>query len=365
MDERLEMASVEVQASAADAGAAAGAGAGAAAAPSLAQPLLLHYLLAVATLGAYLPIRAYHVARRLDPQARLNRAHAVVWACAVVFIPAACAYLYEVTRLARAAAPAAPRRSSPLRAPALFLALGVVLLATRLADVWAALLLLLPIPFVMVQAELNRLEVRPDPRPRAAPTRWAWLVLAVAMPLSALAIYKLDHRALRTLLTTRSVARGATVRGTRAPCTLHIPAAGWERVAPGGVGDGAEDIGLRKRHGGAWVVVYTQPASATSLDQVVAYRRDLVKDSDGGHLQTLDERRYFLDGADMAPASYAKYTMRYPADTGAYLVLTVFLDDVAVEVVGYAPGASKDLDELAALIRSVQPAAAAAKAGRS
>jgi hypothetical protein len=57
--------------------------------------------------------------------------------------------------------------------------------------------------------------------------------------------------------------------------------------------------------------------------------------------------------------------MRYPADTGEYVVLTVFLNDVAVEVVGYAPGASKDLEELVALVRSVKPAAAAAKAGRS
>ena len=288
-----------------------------------------------------------------------------MWACAVVFIPAACAYLYEVTRLARAAAPAAQRRSSPLLAPALFVALGVVLLATRLADAWATLLLVLPIPFVMVQAELNRLEVRREPRARTAPTRWAWLVLAVAMPLSVFAIYRLDRKAVKTLLTTRPLARGALVRGTSAPCTLQIPAAGWERVAPGGVGDGAEDIGLRKRRGGAWVVVYTQPAAATSLDQVVTYRRDLVKDSDGGRLQELDERRYFLDGADMAPASYAQYTMRYPANTGAYVVLTVLLDGVAVEVVGFAPGASKDLEELAALIRSVKPAAAAAKAGRS
>jgi hypothetical protein len=325
----------------------------AAAEASLAEPLLRHYLFAVSTLGGYLVFRGYRVARRLDEGARAGRVQALAWACAALFAPAACAYLYEAGRLTRAriaVVGAAPGRWSLALPPLLYLAIGVGLLASRLSALWAPLVLLLPIPFVLLQADLNRLEaarLEPSAGPTAArtraPSRW-WI--AALLPIAAFCLWRLDGRAARSLRTARVLAANSEVANASGSFSLRVPSRGWEQVAAGGIGDGGEALGLRKDRNEVWVVVYTQTATGTSLDEVVGFRRGLIQE-ERAYLLGIEETRFFLTGADLVPASYAKYRLKYPTALAVYMVLTTTVGDEIVEVVGFGyPDNQQDVEKL-------------------
>jgi hypothetical protein len=337
---------------------------------SLAEPLLRHYLLAVASCGAYLLFRAYLVARRLDAPSRASRARALVWPAALLFAPAACAYLYEVTRLSRleSAARGAPRARRPLlAAPLLYAAIGLALLASPAAPLWSPLLLLLPLPFLLVQAEINALEAAraaaaargPAAAPPAAPAP-AWpparravpIIAAALLPVTAFVVWRLDRDTASSLKTSRRLAAGAVVADKAAQFSLRVPTRGWEQIGPGGVGDGSEEFALRSQRGEVWVVVYTQPMANSSLDDVVAYRRGLIRE-ERATLHKIEEQRFFLEGADLVPASFVRYRMRYPRAWGSFQVLTTNVGDTYVEVVGFGlDGAETDVTKL---VRSLRP----------
>lgn len=326
---------------------------------SLAEPLVRHYLLAVASCGTYLLFRAYRLARRLDVASRTSRARALTWACALLFAPAACAYLYEAARLSRleiAAQGGRPSRRPLLVAPLLYAAIALALLASPAASLWSPLLLLLPLPFVLVQAEVNAFEARRSTM-SAPPTagkvhRLASIVAVALLPVTGFALWKLDRQTVTSLKTSRRLSAGAIVQGSTAQFSLRVPSRGWERVGPGSVGDGNEEFGLLTQRGEVWVVVYTQPVAGTSLDGVVAYRRELVQ-QERGVLLKIDEQRFFLNGADLVPASFARYRVRYPRARGSFLVFTTTVGDLFVEVVGFAFDDSEA--DVTQLVRSLQP----------
>lgn len=325
---------------------------------SLAEPLVRHYLLAVASCGTYLLFRAYLLSRRLDAAARASRARALTWAGALLFAPAACAYLYEAARLARlevVAQGGRPSRRPLLAAPLLYAAIALALLASPAASLWAPLLLLLPLPFVLVQAEVNAFEARRltmGAPPAAGPVRrLAPIVAAALLPVTGFAIWHLDRQNVTSLKTSRRLSAGAIVQNSKAQFSLRVPSRGWERVGPGSVGDGSEEFGLLTRRGEVWVVVYTQPVAGTSLDGVVATRRGMVQ-RERAVLQKIDEQRFFLDGAELVPASFARYRMLYPRALGSLLVFTTTVGDLFVEVVGYA---SDDAEaDVTKLVRSLK-----------
>jgi len=325
---------------------------------SLAEPLLRHYLLAVASCGTYLLFRAYLLARRLDTTSRASRARALTWAGALLFAPAACAYLYEASRLSRLEIAAQGGRLSRrplLVAPLLYAAIALALLASPAAALWSPLLLLLPLPFVLVQAEVNAFEAsrltKGTPPAPGKVRRLAPIVAAALLPVTGFAFWQLDRQTVTSLKTSHRLSAGAIVQDSTARFSLRVPSRGWERVGAGSVGDGSEAFGLSTQRGEVWAVVYTQPVAATSLDDVVAYRRGLVQ-SERSVLLKIDEERFFLDGADLVPASFARYRVRYPRARGSFLVFTTTVGDQFVEVVGFAYDDSEA--DVTQLVRSLR-----------
>ncbi len=84
----------------------------------------------------------------------------------------------------------------------------------------------------------------------------------------------------------------------------------------------------------------------------MAYRRELVQ-QERGVLLKIDEQRFFLNGADPVPASFARYRVRYPRARGSFLVFTTTVGDLFVEVVGFAFDDSEA--DVTQLVRSLQP----------
>jgi hypothetical protein len=69
-------------------------------------------------------------------------------------------------------------------------------------------------------------------------------------------------------------------------------------------------------------------------------------------LVTVEEQRFFLEGADLVPASFARYRLRHARRFGSYVVLTTTVGDQYIEVVGYADDDS--LGQVEKLVRSLR-----------
>ena len=69
--------------------------------------------------------------------------------------------------------------------------------------------------------------------------------------------------------------------------------------------------------------------------------------------EEINEKRFFLDGADLVPASFVRYRVLYTRGRGSYLVFTTTVGDQFVEVVGFAfDDAEADVTQL---VRSLKP----------
>jgi hypothetical protein len=336
---------------------------------SLSEPLLRLYLLTLATLGGYLCWQMYRLGRGLDPRGPRDRRVGLAWAAAVLFAPATIALLLEIPRLARLQLRTLGVRSaggSPILAPLVYGALVAGLMLSRLGTLWAPLLLALPLPFLLAQGEVNRLEIARAARaaepvlPPRGRRWWRWAVAAVGMPAVALLLVKLDGRGFVALAKARRVVAGARVKHADL-FTMQVAGLNWEQTGSGVVGDGSEAMGFRRRDGSSWLVVYVTDGGSLTLDGIVADRRRLINDS-GELLVRSSERRFFLPGVDMVPASSAQHETRRGVSFGVYHVFSTIHDGKAIEVIGFAGPESQIPVE--AFVNSVRGLRSTARASR-
>jgi hypothetical protein len=300
------------------------------------------------------------MARRLDPLGARDRTRCLMWAFGALFPPAACAVLYETVRLARrrmSELGVPPRGGSLLLPPTLFVLLVFGLGASRAGSMLAPYVILLPIPFLLVQGELNELEMAEEARASAPMARRSWLpwsTVLLGLPLSVFVVHQVDGSDLVGLRRGRNLAASAVIEGTNPRFSLKPPSDRWEQVEPGVVGDGLERYGFRQRSTGNWVLVFVHEAGDMTLDDLVAARREVLREASGLRLVGSQERRTFLAGSHMVPLSSARHETVSFGNRNSFLTAGVIHDNHAVEVVGMSRHVVTELAEVAAFVMSLQ-----------
>ncbi len=332
--------------------------------PVQAMALGRFYLLAVATLGAYLVLWVYRTARALQPR-REDRAKCVAWAVASIIAPFSCVLLYELARMVRAEG----RRLGveiavfPLLPAAFLGALAAGLFFTPLQPLWSPAWWLVPFPFLLVQRAVNRLVAASPPRhPEGASTirrRLAGIVLVVGLPGAAVLGFVVDRPAAAVLMA-RSPLAGEQVSGKTQRYTLEMPDEHWRKVPPGTNGDDTSDLELVHEDGAAWLVVYVREGTSDTLDRAVADRRAAI----GGDspIQDFYERRIFRDKRDFVPESIARYDLGgFPARR-TFWALTTIVEQSAFEVLVYSSNPDTNMKAVSRLMASlkIEPARGAA-----
>ncbi|HEY8234185.1 MAG TPA: hypothetical protein VIJ10_16095 [Vicinamibacteria bacterium] len=289
------------------------------------------YLVAVASCGLYLPFWIWRTARLFGAGVRYPSTPAW-WAIGSLAAPVAACVLFEFNRRATAAAGVRARAAWPALA---YLGLYLFWGLTPLGHYVVAFALLMPIPFVFVQSNINRAASSQSdlPHPRRRFRLALALSLTLGFPLLVTTAWFYDWPALRTDLSSR-LAGGDVVSGASGLYRITLPASGWRRVTPGTIGDAGADLELVGPGAATWIIAYTAPTPASSLESVVASRRSQLFEQ--VRTQRYQEKRYFLGGQqDLVPASLATYDVRDGIVAGQYVVLSAELDSHVVELVAY------------------------------
>jgi hypothetical protein len=211
---------------------------------------------------------------------------------------------------------------------------------------------LLPLPFVVVERQLAR--VPPAARvssPRTWSGRWWWALVVVGLSAFGALGYRADRDTALILFTSRELSTGARLTGDHGGYTVEVPEGSWRRLPRGLADQESSDLSLSRADGTASMVSYVHAAVDSSLDHAVDSRRRLVESS--ASLDSFDERRFFLEGADLVPASVATLGVH---GTGAghavYVVLTIATKDKVYELVGYTADPTRGRPSLTQLLMS-------------
>ena len=169
--------------------------------------------------------------------------------------------------------------------------------------------------------------------------------------MTGFAVWQLDRHTFNSVKTSRRLSAGAIVQNSTAQFSLRVPTGGWERVGPGAIGDGTEELGLRTQRGEVWVVVYAHPVAGTSLDGVVASRRGIVQQERSCCRRLMNSASSWTARIWSPPPSRA-IACAFRARVGSFLVFTTIVGDRFVEVVGFAFDASEA--DVTQLVRSLK-----------
>lgn len=314
-----------------------------------AQPILLLFLLFVATLGFYLPVIAYRVSRVVRP------ARSPWWWAVGSLVPLA--NLFVVFRLAEAVSERANRvRIASAVGPGIVL--GVVIVTSVATMAWQksddfvmqlAGAAVRAVPWLLVQRVINRAAKREGaPAPRR---RFRWLrrlVVASVFAFDALAIW--GSRAVWHRAAGRSLMPGERVKGVTAGFSVATPGPSWVRVKPGSLGVGETDLELFGPSVDATVVAFVYDRENQSLDGRVDERRRLILKETKGE-PTISEERHFIAGQAMVPMSLARYSSSQGGE--AWWVATIDRGSRFVELVAVAPRGSELERQAERLLRSV------------
>jgi hypothetical protein len=138
---------------------------------------------------------------------------------------------------------------------------------------------------------------------------------------------------------------GQPVRGTSARYEL-TPAPGWLQLDA----RADRDLTLRDADSEAGVIVWYYEGADADMDKLVGWRRAALFKRGATDYR---ERRFFLTGADLVPASLARYAM--PGPESLVQVLTVVTERGAVEVLGgSAPGQEQDVNAVLDSLRVLE-----------
>jgi hypothetical protein len=210
---------------------------------------------------------------------------------------------------------------------------------------------LLPIPFLWIQQTLNRLH-SPTGEIGEVRSHWTalrWISVGLGLPLVLYFAAVNDFPLVSSLLKPTRAGQRLAIEGS--PAQVVLPSSNWRRVGSGYLGD---DSALELIGPGTdtWLVAYVDGDSAGSIDNTVAVRRQLLAVDDT--LRALEERRYFLEGADLTPVSLARYTLGSSyIDHSVILVMTAEIDETVVELIAHTSSPIQYEDEINRLLESL------------
>ena len=146
-------------------------------------------------------------------------------------------------------------------------------------------------------------------------------------------------------------AKGASVAAASGAFRLTIPGRGWQRVAPGTLGDAGADLELRGPGAETWLVAYTTPSSDTNLSFAVSDRRTIILGE--GEPRGFEEYRFFLEDSDFVPVSVARYEIDYGLGAeGVHYVLTAETEKHVFEILTYTAEVDEHVEALKELVLS-------------
>lgn len=312
------------------------------------------HLLAVSSLGLYLPFWVYRRAK-LNGENSEIRSTPAWWGFGTFVAPVCCAVLYDFS--GKAEAVAGKRRGLIWRSlPSILLAvilLFAFLLSTYLPPV--ATCFLLPIPFLIVQHRIN-----------ASYSQWAepvairsfqlavrhWVLIILGLPAVLALWWFVDLPAYSNLSVSR-LAEGTVITGTSGDFQLTTPSDDWRLVKAGTLSSDEAQLEIAGPGMATWIIVYRSDEPTIGIEETVASRRSMLLTV--GKPIALDEKRYFLEGSDLVPVSLSRYRTDQMG-VEEYVSLTAQLDSGQVEVLGYTAEPDRYSKEVLGFVRSLTEA---------
>lgn len=313
--------------------------------------------LSIGTGGLYLAYWIHRVAK-LEGAGERYRWRPWLWAVGSIMSPIGCAVLYLFTGwVHRDADKFGVHLVMPRGGPAiLYGAVSGALFFGPWSVLWLPTILLTPIPFIWVQHGLNQIHLASNaertPRSTAA-TGLRWATALLAAPLVLTVAGGNDAPLATALFDSRGSGVSLALEG--APVSVVLPSGSWRRV-DGYLGDGEAALELLGPGASTWMVAFTMPASEASIGSTVAARRAVIDDEQS--IREFSERRFFLEGADLVPASVCRYeTGSQFIESGLFVVTTLQLESTVVELIGFTGSPMEHEAEVLSLLTDVRVAA--------